>query len=467
MTPATTVKLALTGGRSDHLRIGLTMAASTLGTVLGLAAINVLLIGGSEQGRYRSAVLDQSGLHAGVLAAILGLLVPLVLFVGQCSRLGAPARDRRLAAFRMAGATPAEVRLIAAAETGLATIGGGVLGAASFVAAKALLPSTPDFEGRLAYPTDVAVPAWVFVVVVGALAVVSTLGAMLALRNVSIDPLGVARQKRRTVPTLTPLLLLGIGVLGLSFSLTLFTALGLDKEGNPAPMAISFLFFVCVAIGLTLGSAALTQRIAGVIAPRTRRVALLLASRRMIDAPYRASRPTAAVLLAVFVAATIQQTRTNFLLATDPADPFYAGTFDLLDLVLIVAVLLAAAGLIVAAAEGISERRRTLASLVAGGTPRATIARSVLGESLVPLLPGVLVAATAGTLVARGFFGGRVSHHSGEFGNDPSKLVAVPIPWDQLGLLIGGSLFAVTALTAVALLFLPASTSTVELRAAA
>ena len=467
MKLVTTVRLALTGGRSDRLRIGLTMASSTLGTVLALAAVNVVLIGTIEQGSYQSAILDQSGLHAGVLVAILGLLVPLVLFVGQCSRLGAPARDKRLAAFRMAGATPADVRSIAAAETGLATFAGALLGVAVFVVTRQLLPSTPDSEGRLAFPTDVAVPAWALVAVVAAFTVLATLGAMFALRNVSIDPLGVVRQKRRDVPTLTPLILLGVGVLGLSFSLTVFRALGLDEQGNAAPMAISFLFFVCVAIGLTLGSAALTQRLAGQIAPRTRRVALLLASRRMIDAPYRASRPTAAVLLAVFVAATIQQTRTNFLIGTDPTDPFYSGTFDLLDVVLVIAVLLAAAGLIVAAAEGISERRRTLATLVASGTPRATIARAVLGESLLPLLPGVLIATGAGVLVARGIFGGRVSPYLPDIGNDPSQLVSVPIPWEQLAAVVGGSLVAVTLLSAVALLFLPASTSTAELRAAA
>lgn len=62
-----------------------------------------------------------------MIAALLLLLIPVLGFVGQSARLGAVHRDRRLAGLRLAGATPWQVRRIAAAETGLACLAGSVV----------------------------------------------------------------------------------------------------------------------------------------------------------------------------------------------------------------------------------------------------------------------------------------------------------------------------------------------------
>ncbi len=466
MKPTTTMLLALRGGRSDRLRIGLTLGASALGAFLLLAAATIVRIPGGG-GRYHNALLDQEGLHTGVIIGILGLLVALVLFVGQCSRIGAPARDRRLAGYRMAGATPGAVRRIAAAETGFASGGGAVLGVAGFSLARWIFASDPDVTGLRTLPTDVALPWWIHLAVVAAIPVAATLGALVALTSVTIDPFGVVRHKRVSAPAVAPLVMLVVGSAGLMFFSTVFRLTGLDDQGNLLPLATAFVFFILVAVGLTLGSAALGQRVAMAIAPRTRRPGLLIASRRLIDNPFQSSRPTAAVLIAVFIAAAIQQTRENFLLSTDAADTLYANTFDLLDLVLVGGISLAAAGLIVSAAEAITERRRTLAALVAGGTPRATLARASLAEHLITLVPGTIIAAITGTLIARGFFGNRVDPHLPGVGNAGGGDVLVPVPWAELGVVILGTLAVVTAVSAVALAFLPSSTSTTELRAAA
>ena len=59
-----------------------------------------------------------------MIAALLLLALPVLALAGQCIRLGAPARDRRLAAIRLAGATPRQAVLIAVAET----VAAGLLG---------------------------------------------------------------------------------------------------------------------------------------------------------------------------------------------------------------------------------------------------------------------------------------------------------------------------------------------------
>ena len=58
------------------------------------------------------------------------LLVPSLVLVASASRLTAARRERRLAALRLAGATPAQVTKMVAAETGLAAVAGAVIGVA-------------------------------------------------------------------------------------------------------------------------------------------------------------------------------------------------------------------------------------------------------------------------------------------------------------------------------------------------
>jgi hypothetical protein len=159
----------------------------------------------------------------------------------------------------------------------------------------------------------------------------------------------------------------------------------------------------------------------------------------------------------------------NFLLQTSAADTFYADTFDLLDGVLALGIVIAAAGLLVITAEGIVTRRRTLAALTAAGAPRRTLAAAVVLETVLPMVPTVLLAATAGLLAARGFFGSstRVYDSSGIAGDPEARMVGVPVPWVELGTLAGGTIAVVLVVTASALIFLRRSTNISEVRAAA
>lgn len=102
----TVLWLAARGGRTDRTRIALTATMSALAAVALLCAATVAVIG-AEDGPYTSQLLSEAGLHRGVVIAFVLLAVPVLALVGQCSRVGAPARDRRLAAYRLAGATPA------------------------------------------------------------------------------------------------------------------------------------------------------------------------------------------------------------------------------------------------------------------------------------------------------------------------------------------------------------------------
>lgn len=132
-------------------------------------------------------------------------------------------------------------------------------------------------------------------------------------------------------------------------------------------------------------------------------------------------------------------------------------------------MVIAAAGLLVNAAEGIVSRRRTYAALVAAGTPRPVLARAALAETLLPLIPGVVLAAATGILAARGVFGTRVQHLDTAVVDDrqvnvASRMVDVPVPWTQLAILVGGSIAVMLLTTAAGLLFLRSATDPNELR---
>ena len=87
-----------------------------------------------------------------MVTALLLLLVPVLAFVGQCARIGALQRERRLAALRLAGATPRQVRRISALETGAAGGLGSLAGVAGFLALRAVL----DWGGQPAGADDPA-----------------------------------------------------------------------------------------------------------------------------------------------------------------------------------------------------------------------------------------------------------------------------------------------------------------------
>lgn len=484
----TALWLATRGSRSDVVRVSLTAVGSAFGTVALLGAATVISIG-PDDGPYSSQVLQQQGLHPGVVIALVLLCIPVLAFVGQCSRVGAPARDRRLAAIRLAGGTPRDVTRVACGEAGVAAGFGAALGLVVHLVGRTLLdtPSIGPYaqitqetvEGGvmivreegigqvLRLPTDVLAPVWL----IGLLLIAVPLGAVaftrLALRRVTITPFGVVRHRRIQPPQLLPAVLFVAGVAALASFTTVVRALALDQGGLPTLVVLAL--FLLTSVGLVLGNAALAAAIGGFVAPRARRPAVLIAARRLAADPFAASRAFGALLLTVLVGAAAQGVRANILASTDPGDTFYADTLDLVNLVIVVAVVVASLGLLVVAAEGIVARRQSLAALTAAGTPVGVLRLSVLAEALLVLLPMSLLAAAAGVLAARGLLGTTfVQYEYSETGQVLGELVAsIPVPWAELGVLVAGTLLVTMVVTSVSLLFLQNSTDPSELRAAA
>ncbi|EME57430.1 ABC transporter permease [Amycolatopsis decaplanina] len=151
----------------------------------------------------------ENGILMLLLLGLFLLLTPVFIFVGTVSRLGGAARDRRLAALRLAGSSLRQLRRITAAESLVGAAAGLVAGAALFLFVRGSVANFQVFRFGV-YPKDLT-PSWPLVVlivlVVPALTVAT---AWAAQRHTVVEPLGVVREtappKRRLWWRLLPVL---------------------------------------------------------------------------------------------------------------------------------------------------------------------------------------------------------------------------------------------------------------------
>ncbi|MEO3748822.1 FtsX-like permease family protein [Plantactinospora sp. B5E13] len=500
MRPGVLLRLALAGSRTDTVRVVLTGLSAALATLAILAALTVLAIptvldGGSNVSpQYRNPLIAEAGLRVGVAATLVLLTIPVLVLAGQCARLGAPARDRRLAAYRMAGAGPRQAVAIAATEAALASGLGALAGLGLHLVGRQLL-GTPGADGKLALPTDVLPPVWQLAVVVAGVPVLAGLIAMLLLRRVVLTPYGVVRRVRTRPPRPWAGLLIlgGLGTAALLPPLAQY----LDRSGRSMPYELFGLVVLVAELAVTLGVIVGTgwiSHVTGRLLHRfARRPAGLLAARRLTADPWTGSRTLAALLAAVLFgafaaglrirmstefAAEAEYARRSAEVSGLPYEPwdttFYQGAYDLVYLALTIALVIAAGGLLVALAESIVSRRRAMAALVATGVPRAVLGRALAWQTLTPAVAGIVLAAGTGITLQRGLYDREVSSGWGTVCREasptdcvelPAVVRTVPLPLDDLAGFVGVALAVVLSLLLVNLLLLRTSTAVEELRA--
>jgi hypothetical protein len=230
-------------------------------------------------------------LLAGV--GVVVLLVPSLVLVASAARLTAARRERRLAALRLAGATPGQVTAMVAAETALSAIVGSLAGLALSPALHGLATFVP-WAGGTWEAGDFTLPPVLTAVLVVAMPVLVVLAAVLGLRRVLATPLGAAAGHARK-----PLhwwRLLALPVAGAFFLLAIANA---NSGGDSSGLTVLF------GLALLVGSAALvgpwvTSAVGGTFVRVWRKPAGLLAGRRLRDDPKGAYRASAGVVLAVF-----------------------------------------------------------------------------------------------------------------------------------------------------------------------
>ena len=475
------LRFALIGGRVDRLRFAITALGAALTAFILLTAAVVLAIPGGKV--YAVDVLNDRGLHGGVAFALLLLALPALVLTGLGVRVGSPGRDRRLAAFRLAGMTPGESRRVVSVETALAAAVGSVVAAAFFLLARILLRApgayrtvvySPEGSAREvlvtpgpALPVDVFPSWWA----AGLALCVVPLGAVvmsrLALRRVAITPFGVVRREKRRPPATFPVMALVVASGLFAWWSAVVERLGL-QDHRWLYLWPPLVFVVVILAALLFGTASMSHLLGRLLAAHPPSVAALIAARRMVADPWSASRATASVILSVLFGAGAAAFTMEANLQR-PDTNFFASTFDVIAVVVGVALVLGAAGLLVIQLESMMLRRKTLASLAAVGVSRSVLVRAHLIETLLPVVPMVILAAAVGTVAMRGRTGRSI-----EVADDPSgnwnlgtHFVQIPVAWADVGMFVGGAILAVLLTTLVGAASLRSSMHSREVRAAA
>lgn len=226
-----------------------------------------------------------------LVVGIIALLLPVVLFIAAAARLDAQNTDARLAAMRLAGADPGQVRWIVSLDALAAALPGAALGVGLFFLARPLAASL-RFDDHRFFASDFALSGLSAAVLL--LVPLLALGAsFLGLRGVEISPLGVSRrsQRKRARPWGPLLLALGLPIYWL----------GLDPNmGDSQTLVLVATGMALFLLGLALLGPWLGQTVAGLLARRATSAFTLLALRRIIAEPHASFRTVAGVVFAVF-----------------------------------------------------------------------------------------------------------------------------------------------------------------------
>jgi hypothetical protein len=441
---STLLRLAFSGSLTDRVRAGLTVMAAVLAGLAILATGTVLNMAPTEQTftvpggftmvatswRYTTTLLNETGLRPGLIAMVAATLIPALVLIAQSARLGGPARDHRLAAMRLAGATPRQSRSIAAAEQGVTVGLGALLAMAVYPLLHALL-HRPTMAGArqvegfdlgvgvvikpyagplLPLPTDTWPAWWSWLVVALGLPVLAALLSAVALRRVIASPWVAARRVRRTRPRLWPIWLTATGLTDLAVCRIWIDRLQTADPSAPEPnLAAPYLTMVAglaaICVGVPLCAAAVGHLGARLALRYGRRPGTLIAARRVLADPYAGSRAVSVLLACTVLAVALVGIRTRLDFTGEVmakrgmsyADPELNGlVLTILDTLTQVFVLFAVVGLLIALVESAMTRRRTEAALLASGTPKAMLIRSRVTMVLLTAVPGVLLGLAVG-----------------------------------------------------------------------
>lgn len=242
--------------------------------------------------------IDARGLTLILSVVAAALLFPVLIFIGGATRLSAARREERFAAMRLIGATPRQIAVISTVESCLASVVGVGVGFLLFYALRPLLAKIP-FTGVPFFTTDLSLGLVDVLVVALGIPIAAAVAARLALRRVTVSPLGVARRVTPRPPRARRVIPLLAGVIELGY-LAYFSKI--SKSSNSNMQALVYLAGVFLIMGgLVVAGPWLTMLGSRFMARRARRPAGLIAARRLADNPQASFRAVSGLVLAVFV----------------------------------------------------------------------------------------------------------------------------------------------------------------------
>lgn len=241
--------------------------------------------GGTKVSLFTSA--DKAAASIGV--AIVGL--PVIVLAAAAGRLGAARREQRLAALRLAGATPRQILAMTGLESAIVGAAGALAGALAYCLLLPALAQIPFGIGSW-YTGQLWVGLPWLLTVVAFVAGLIAVSAMMTLRQVATSPLGVAQQAN---PRRTRLIRLVL------FAAVLVYILMTSSSGDTSSRQQLAMLLMFYGAFWLLGPW-VVDRLGRITARFARRPATLLAARRLSDDPRGSWRTVSGLVLAGFVA---------------------------------------------------------------------------------------------------------------------------------------------------------------------
>ncbi|MFD0683142.1 FtsX-like permease family protein [Actinomadura fibrosa] len=379
--------LARGASRPERRRRPLLVGCSALATFFLLGAVNQLLIRGTTVTQWAGLVSEED-LRPGTALGLALLVVPVLALLHQAGRVTQAARERRLAALRLAGATPGDVRLLGAVEAVRAGTAGAVIGSLGYVAAQRIAMAVLHVHDTGRY----AVPLWPIPLVVAVVVAAAVVTSLRVSRRVVVSPVRVTRRASRPAPAAVTLILLPLGVLVMVVG---GQTQDVDKVGVP----LFYLGGALTAVGVAAGAGRLILASARLAGRWARTPETLLAARALEADPRAASRTMAVVGLVVAGGTGSAVIEWDVLqqAAVDHAgvDLFWLVSIGSTWLGLLFALLVAVTALVVHQAEVLLEDGRSTAALAAAGVPVAALRRTALRRTIIAATPVCAAAALA------------------------------------------------------------------------
>jgi hypothetical protein len=239
--------------------------------------------------------INPNGMDLVLGVVALAVLFPVLVFIGAATRLSAARREQRFAAMRLVGATPGQIGVVATVESGVAAVAGVAVGFPLFFLIRGPLASIP-FTGARFFESDLSLSLLDVLAVAIGIPVAAAIAARLALRRVSMSPLGVTRRITPRPPRIWRLFPLLAGIMELSY----FAVAG-PPGTTAAQTQAYFAGFLLIVIGLVVAGPWLTMTGSRLLARRAKRVPSLIAGRRLADNPGAGFRAISGLVLALFV----------------------------------------------------------------------------------------------------------------------------------------------------------------------
>ncbi|ADB35668.1 protein of unknown function DUF214 [Kribbella flavida DSM 17836] len=378
---ATTVHLARSRTPADRSRVRLATAALAFAGALFLAALRLLRLRGELSKDAYSNYVAEIGLRAGLAA----ILVILSLLAGglavQALRIGTAARERRLAALRLAGASPRQVRRLAAADAALVGVAGGLLAGPAYLALTLLFGALPRMLRIFPGVDWWDLAGWVIVALV-------TTVAGTAIGWFLHRPAGPGKAPRPLPPQVAPAIGAGLLVLGLLPG----GYLGyIGSAATVVGLAVLW-FWLAPRFHRALGRRLTTS---------SRPVTLLTGARLVADAR-PASRMSTLLLCCGYLIGALAQTSLYIVLDHSPRRAgnleFYLTGFGLSIFGVALIAVIALSALTVGVADQLVDQRRQLACLTALGVDVGFLGRVVRRQLTTVAAPALALGLGIGLL---------------------------------------------------------------------